>query len=91
MDDSTVLARSDKATFEVVADEAILIHLDTGTYYSLNEVGTEFWEMLDGEKTIKEHATVTADKYDVDVQMVVDDFVELAREMVAEDLLDIIE
>lgn len=81
MDAHTVLSRSEDATFEVVADEAVLIHLDTGTYYSLNDIGTEFWEMLDGEQSIREHAAVTADKYDVDVNRVIDDFIDLAEEM----------
>jgi hypothetical protein len=33
LDGTTVLKRSDNAAFEVVADEAILIRLDTGTYF----------------------------------------------------------
>lgn len=90
MDANTVLKRSDNATFQTVADEAILIHLNTGTYFSLNKVGTEFWEMLDGEQTIAQHAAVIAGEYDVDGGMVTDDLIELAEEMAAEDLVDIV-
>ena len=63
MDAETILRRADNVTFEVVADEAILIQLDKGTYFSLNEVGTEFWQMLDGRQTIAEHAAAIARKY----------------------------
>lgn len=56
MDATTIINRSPNASFEVVADEAILIHLVTGTYFSLNKVGTEFWQMLDGSATIADHA-----------------------------------
>lgn len=87
----TVLARSDDATFEVVDNEAVVIHLDTGSYYSLNTIGTEFWKMLDSEATLAEHAAATAKKYDVDVQMVTDDFIELAEEMHAEGLVHVVE
>ena len=87
MDAQTVLTRSDSATFEVVAGEAILIDMQTGTYFSLNKVGTEFWEMLDGRQTIAQHATVIANKYDVDVPMVVGDLLELAEKMGAEKLV----
>ena len=65
MDASAVLQRSDNTTFEVVADEAILIHLATGAYFSLNRVGTEFWEMLDGQHTLAQHAATLAGKYKV--------------------------
>ena len=62
MDEKTILQRSENAAFEVVAGEAILIRLDTGTYFSLNKVGTEFWEMLDGRQSISDHAAVIAEK-----------------------------
>ena len=86
----TILRQSDNATFETVAEEAILIRLDTGTYFSLNKVGTEFWEMIDGEHTIAEHAAVIAEKYEVDPQMVTGDLLELAEEMHEERLVEVI-
>jgi hypothetical protein len=88
LDGTTVLKRSDEAAFEVVAGEAILIRLDTGTYFSLNKVGTEFWEMLDGEQSISDHAAVIANKYEVDVEMVQGDLLELAGKMAADDLVE---
>lgn len=84
----TVLKRSDQATAQVVAGEAILIHLASGTYYSLNAIGTEFWEMLDGQRTIADCAQRIADTYDVDRAMVVADLIELAVELTAEALLE---
>lgn len=87
MTPETILSRSPKATYEVVAGEAILIHLDTGAYFSLNAIGTEFWQMLDGQQTIHDHATTLATQYGVDVPMVVADLLELANKMVPEDLV----
>lgn len=87
MTPETILTRSPKATYEVVAGEAILIHLDTGAYFSLNAIGTEFWQMLDGQQTIHDHATMVANKYNVDVPMVLADLLELAGKMAEEDLL----
>jgi hypothetical protein len=57
MNETTILIRSDNVTYQVVDDEAILIRLDTGNYYSLNRVATIFWELLDGESTVAEHAS----------------------------------
>jgi hypothetical protein len=68
-----VLQRSTRAAFQVVAGEAILIHLDSGTYFSLNKVGTEFWEMLDGRKTIHEHAQAIAAQYNQVTNAIADD------------------
>lgn len=83
---STKIRRSEKVTFQKVAEEAILIHLDTGTYFSLNNIGTEFWELFDGEKSIKELAEIVASKYKVDAEMVTTDLIELVEKL-AEDAL----
>jgi hypothetical protein len=88
LDGTTVLKRADNAAFEVVAGEAILIRLDTGTYFSLNKVGTEFWEMLDGEQSVGDHAAVIAAQYEVDTQLVMGDLLELAGKMAADDLVE---
>jgi hypothetical protein len=87
LNETTILKRSDNAAFEVVAGEAILIRLDTGTYFSLNKIGTEFWEMLDGEQSIGDHAAVIAKRYEVDTAMVLADLLELAGKMAVDDLV----
>ncbi len=88
MDAETLLRRSPQSTFQVVAEEAILIHLGTGTYFSLNRVGTEFWQMLDGQRTLGRYAEILAQKYSVDVSVVTADLLELAGKMAADKLID---
>ncbi len=29
----------------------MLLHLETGEYYTLNEIGCRIWELVDGERT----------------------------------------
>ena len=84
---TTILQRSDNASYEVVAGEAILIDVQTGTYFSLNKIGTEFWEMIDGTQSILQQATTIAERYDVDVPMVVGDLLELAGKMADDQLV----
>jgi hypothetical protein len=63
VDANTILKRSENVTFQTVAGEAILIRMDTGTYFSLNPVGTDFWQLLDGRDPISYHANRIATKY----------------------------
>jgi len=84
LDAKTKLKRSDNVTFQNVAGEAILIRLDTGTYFSLNKAGTEFWEMLDGLQTIEQHAAALADKNNRIVQAAADGL-NAAADKVAQD------
>ncbi len=86
MDAQTKLQHSANATFQVVADEAIVIHLQTGVYYSLNEVGTAFWNMLDGQLTIGECADRIAAEYNAPTEVVLADLLEISGELTAEGL-----
>ena len=79
MDTTIRLKRSENVTFQNVAGEAILIRLNTGTYFSLNKVGTEFWEMLDGQQTIEQHAITLANKNNRIVQSAATGLQELAE------------
>ncbi|MFQ5420793.1 MAG: PqqD family protein, partial [Anaerolineae bacterium] len=81
MDENTVFQRADNATFQVVAGEAIVIRMDTGAYYSLNEVGTDFWELLDGRTPLHQHAQAIADKYNQKTA----DFIAQLRQLAAGD------
>ena len=86
MEANTKLQHSPNATFQIVADEAILIHLNTGVYYSLNDVGTSFWNLMDGQRTIGECADTIAAEYSAPPEVVLSDLLELATELAAEDL-----
>ncbi len=53
---NSVFERSPSATHQAVAGEAIVIDLNTGSYYSLNETGTWLWENLDGRRNVRQLA-----------------------------------
>jgi hypothetical protein len=85
---STRLRHSPNATFQSVAGETILIHLVSGAYYSLNEVGTVFWEMLDGAAAISACAARIAQEYDAPPEQVAADLLEIANDLVREGLAE---
>lgn len=81
MDASDILVRANMVTYQVVDGQAILLDLSEGTYFSLNSVGTDFWESLDGQQSIAQHATVIASDYSVDYMQVIADLLELAEQL----------
>jgi hypothetical protein len=91
MDSTSRLRRSSDVTYQIVAEEAILIRMQTGTYFSLNQIGTEFWNMLDGIRTVQQLAGVVADKYAVEEPRVIADFLELANKMKTDNLVEIVQ
>jgi hypothetical protein len=72
---------------EAGSEEAIIINTNTGEYYSLNDTGTRFWELLDGQRSIAECARVIAAEYDAPLREVEADLLELATEFKKEGLI----
>lgn len=43
---AATLLPSDQAVESRVGDETVLLHLENGTYYGLDPIGTQIWERL---------------------------------------------
>ena len=87
MDANTILQHSPEAVYQTVGEEAVLINLNTGAYYSLNDTGTVFWELLDGRRTVAECARRIAADYEVEAEVVEADLLELATDLQNEGLI----
>jgi len=77
---------SDRLVWRVLDDEAIILDLSTGYYFSLNPVATEIWTHLHEGRATSEIASSIAVKYHVDVEMVRRDIDELLGELRAANL-----
>ena len=80
-----------KATTEVidraVEDETLVIHLPSGNYFSLNSVGTQMWENIDGRRTVRELADLISAEYDAEPERIQQDVLNLINELVSEGLV----
>jgi hypothetical protein len=72
---------------ESIDGETILIHLGTGTYYSLDAVGGEMWAFLEREATPEELVVHTAQSYDADRAVIEASVLAFLDTLVAEDLV----
>ena len=66
-----VYKRSNKVVARRIEDEYILVPIeegvgDTDAIYTLNEVGAEIWERLDGKRSLKDIARDLLREYKVD-------------------------
>ena len=85
------LSRRPVRSARILAQEAggstVLLSLDDGAYFSLNEVGGVIWELCDGNHTIGEVATVISNRYDAPEDQVFADVVALVADLMSEQLL----
>lgn len=65
----------------------ILLDPNSGSYFSLSDVGARIWELCDGERTVQQIAEELAEEYDAGADQILADALELVRELDAEGLL----
>ena len=71
----------------ILEGEAVLLNLDNGMYYSLNQVGTVIWELCDGHRTLADvHEKVCA-RFEVDGDQARQDLLMISSELLDQQLL----
>jgi coenzyme PQQ synthesis protein D (PqqD) len=79
---------SRRAAWRKVADEAVILDVETAAYFSLSGAGLRMWELIGEGKTPAEIARVLAEEYDADEDALRDDCAELADKLRKERLIE---
>jgi hypothetical protein len=79
--------RRDRVLVERIDDETVLLDLDSGLYFALNEVGARVWELCDGQRAIDDIVAVIVEEYDVDTATARADVAELVAQLADDALL----
>jgi len=84
MDEATYFEPAPNVAADIVEGEAILIRLEDGIYFSMNEVGSGVWRLLEAgvaleamADLVSERCSVAKDVVDRDLRVFVDRLVEL--------------
>ena len=74
--------------WRVVDGEAVLIHVETSYYYSLNKTGTAVWELLlAGEKGLDDLVTAVSHRFAADQAVIQQDIKQLLDHLATEGLI----
>jgi hypothetical protein len=76
----TVVATSGHISSEIAGEEVIL-DLEDGTYYGLNEVGADVWNLASSPHRVDDICAVLTDEYDVERKVLKRDVVDLLADM----------
>lgn len=78
---------SDRVRSREVAGETVLLDLEGGIYYALDEVGTEIWNGLKEGDTLAALEERILDRYEVEPDRLSSDLRRLLQELVEKDLI----
>jgi hypothetical protein len=83
----SVSVNASHVVHETISGETILIHLRTGTYYSLDGIGSELWQLLAAGATRDQILASAIRRYEGDPDAIELGLSGLIDELVREDLL----
>ncbi|MEE8593297.1 MAG: PqqD family protein [Candidatus Bipolaricaulota bacterium] len=85
--DTQVRLNKEDVAAKVLDGEAIMINLAQGTYYSLDEVGTLVWELIEREHTLGYIVEVITQRFEVPLETAEIDVQRLVEEMLEEGIV----
>lgn len=79
--------RKDEVIARPGEQELMLLDVETGYYFALNEVGRRIWELCDGSATVAEIVSTVSAEYEAPPETVRGDVFELLTDLEREGLL----
>lgn len=74
---------------QTLGKEAVLLHLETEVYYSLDETGLRMWQLIGEYGEQQAIISRMQEEFDVDETTLKNDFSRLVDELIKEGLLDV--
>lgn len=73
-----------------LGDEAVILHLDSGVYYGLNEVGARIWELLqERSRRFSDIQSIVLSEYDVSPEVFQQDLTNILHELRGAGLVEV--
>jgi len=73
IDLSDCLQHSEHVIAQLTGQDMVLFHLESGSYYSLNELGARIWELCNGHRPIIDVADQIETEYDAPRELILND------------------
>ncbi|MGB7053001.1 MAG: PqqD family protein [Acidimicrobiales bacterium] len=81
MDRGTIVGRRDRVMSQQVEGDAVLLDIESGEYFALNDVGGLVWDLCDGSRSVADVAELISAEFEVDKSMALTDALELLESL----------
>lgn len=87
-DSSIIVARRDLLCCDL-SEGAVILDLESGVYYGLDNVGTFVWRLIEEPKVLSEVTAAVLEEYSVEPERCAEDLKNLFSEMIHRHLIDV--
>lgn len=81
--------KGEHVTWKALEGESVLLNLETGVYFTLNETGTAAWELFDGTTSLAAIGEALYARFDVLPEQARQDLLDLTHTLLNEGLVRI--
>lgn len=82
-----VVHRNENVVFRELEDEVVILSVETGKYYGLDEVGARVWSLIGDDRTVGELCQILVTEFDVTLDECTKDVIWLLSSMADEGLV----
>ena len=87
IESTEVFRRPNDVITQTVPGELMLVNMETGEFYGLDEVGMRIWDLCDGHRSSEDIAAIVGQEFDATIEDVRADVDEVHEDLVSEKLL----
>jgi hypothetical protein len=88
--ESTVASTSRQVAADL-GEEIILLHLENGNYYGLENVGARIWRLLEKPTKVREIERILLEEYDIEPDRCHEEVSQLLSDLIENGLVEVIE
>ena len=88
---TTTYKASSNHLYSEIAEEAVILELNSGVYYGLNEVGVDIWKWLQQPQTEEKILNLLLAEYEVTSEQACEDLQSVLAQLLEADLIEIVE
>ncbi len=89
--ETTTYKASSNHLYSEIAEEAVILELNSGVYYGLNEVGVDIWKWLQQPQTEERILNLLLAEYEVTSEQAREDLQSVLAQLLEAGLIEIVE
>lgn len=89
IEDDRVVVRNENSLSATLDGEAVLLEPEAGTYYEINEIGTQIWDRLESPTSVAELREFVRSNYDAEADVVDRDVESFLTNLVDANLIEL--
>lgn len=78
---------SEDITYRIIDNEAVILNLKTGDYYSLNATGAFIWKLLENKMTTNTLTDKVVEEFGIDKKDAIRDIKLLLKDLISEKMI----